>query len=197
MGMWEEFFLMNQFCLLQVEEFKSLQAQVLGNIGKAILTIQEINGRLDLDADFGIREVSKMLKKSIIAKTVLDGFIQSFALYLICAISTTELVSDNFVTIFAIAILVPVGIAAIYQNIIRKQTIAKNVVLLSIIDFGCFCVFTVLILALQVVQPLKITHQRELNNADGIILLLVLGTFLATTLLIRIVLIVYSLVKKH
>lgn len=137
-----------------------------------------------------------MLKKRMIAKSVLDGFMQSLALCLICVISAAEFMSDRFVAVLVVAALAPIALAAFGQIVLRKESERKSIIALSIIAFASFCIFTLLIFALRITCPIAIP-QRELNNADGITLLFVLGIYTGATLLIRIALTAYNLIKNR
>lgn len=139
-----------------------------------------------------------MPKKSMIAKSVLDGFMQSLALCLICVISAAEFMSDRFVAVLAVAALAPITLAAFGQIVLCKESERKSIIALSIIAFVSFCIFTLLIFALRITLTCPIViPQRALNNADGITLLLVLGIYTGATLLIRIALTAYNLINNR
>lgn len=80
-----------------------------------------------------------------------------------------------------IACIVALLTAIIYFLLIRKERSIKNILKLSAISFLCFVISSPIQLAL----PFSIFPQREIGDAEGIGLMLVLASFFITAVVVR------------
>lgn len=133
------------------------------------------------------------MKRQVILRGFWDGFIGSSILN--CSISFLFVMSS--VNTFPLLIgLLGAGISSvIYFFLMRRNSTNKEMIYSSLISVFCFVVFIVITLAVHISIPFNILALREGNNADAIILLLMIGSFIITSALMKLLILIMLGIK--
>ncbi len=123
-----------------------------------------------------------------------DGVIQGFCgTKLLLGITFSLFASEMPIeTHFVIGCFIALFTAINYFLLIHKERNNKNLLKLSIISFLCFVISSPILFAL----PFSIFPQREMENADGFIIMFIFASFLITAIVVRLGILIGVLVRN-
>lgn len=135
------------------------------------------------------------MKKKLLFSSF-DGIIQAILFSVLSMLSISSYFNNSFVLFLIIAIVFAAISTVTFHLIIHKQTSNRAVALSTLTSFMSFLLTVIILLALQISCPLILFDSREVNNADGIFLLFILGTFLGFTVLLKFAVFCISIIKN-
>lgn len=137
------------------------------------------------------------MKKRIFLKAVLDGLIQS--LILVCletfsiSVYASNLSLEQHLLIGASSAVLS---AVVYVVLTLKESNNKKLACFSLISILFFVLNMVSILAIRLTFRFNFMPLREVNNADGILILFIIGCYILVSIILRICVFVISIIKN-
>ena len=127
--------------------------------------------------------------------SILDGVIQAFcATKVLSGIAFSQFVFKITLQPFLIIGCIVALITAIfYFLLLSKERSNKNTLKISAISFLSFVISSPILFAL----PFTIFPQREISDADGLMFMLILTSFLITAVVVRLVILLGMLIKNR
>ena len=142
------------------------------------------------------------MKNKMILKAIIDGAVLTIVLVLLNGLESTSLMlhRNGLTALIIISAAVAILFAVIYLLMLRKETINKVIIRFSLISVLCFVITLIVVMAVCITLHISVANifsSRELGNVDGIILLLITGTFVAVSTVVRLGILVALLIKNN
>lgn len=139
-----------------------------------------------------------MKKRNILTKSLLNGLFQSLTLYSIgesvVSIYTQDFSLNQYLFLtFAAAVIS----AILYFILIHEERNNKNLFLISLFSFLWFLLGLVVLLIGKNIIPLKLFSQRAFDNSDGIVLLILFGTWMITSIVLHLAILLIFIVRNY
>ncbi len=138
-----------------------------------------------------------MNKKKTYAKAVLYNFINSFLFVFVGAFSSLKLFANSKASLqILIVALCAILSSALYWFFMPKNCLLKDIFFRTVINTGLFVLFTALNFVLY--YCIKPVSTGELNSAFGLWIMLLLGIYLLSGFVLKLVaIIVYFVQQKN
>ena len=136
--------------------------------------------------------------KKYVIKAMLDGFMQELILFLLTNFNLSKYTSNfTLKNILVLTVLCSVLSSVIYSIFIKKVNSIKKKISFSIISQLSFVVFALIILALRVTVSLNILPLREINNADGLLILLSTVFYIFISFIFKLFILIILCIKQR
>lgn len=139
------------------------------------------------------------MKQKWLCQAIIDGLLNTISYivleWFLLSIFFDRIISDDKSFLF-ICLLTPIINSIIYYKFLNKRESIKELISLTSISVLVFIV-SMLIRFVCMVKPIFtfIPFQRELGNGDGILILLSASIFLASTIVFRILILIYEILR--
>ena len=123
------------------------------------------------------------MKRTNYIKAIADGVLQGFCgTKVLLGIAFSQFATETPIeTHLIIACLIPLITAIVYFLLIHKEQSNKNLLKLSATSFLCFVISFPILFAL----PFTVFPQREIGDAEGIGLMLIVSFFILSAVVLR------------
>ena len=141
------------------------------------------------------------MRANIIGKAIIEGLIQTVGLIIIIACITASFTASAILeSLLVICIFLALVTAVVYLTYLFKINKTKEIICFSFISSLSFFLSLVVLLLIHFYFPFPVYSLRELNNADGLTLILYSGIFYVCSLVLKscifIILIIKNTYKK-
>lgn len=137
------------------------------------------------------------MNKRILIKAVFDGLIQSLILAGLGTFSisvySANLALEQYLLI---GVICAIFSAVVYAVFTVKEFSNKKIIYFSLVGILCFVLSIVSILALYLTFSFNFVPLREINNADGILILFSIVCYILASIIFRICIFVLSIIKN-
>ena len=138
------------------------------------------------------------MNKKLFKKAALDGLIQSLILFCL----ETFLVSKYFSNVSLKRFLLVGLFSAVLSTVVFvmftiKESTNKAIMFFWIISTLCFILCDVVMLALRLTFKLDFLPLREVNNANGILIVFAIGCFMLSTIILRVCAFIVLIIKNQ
>lgn len=138
------------------------------------------------------------MKRIWLRQAIIDSFLNSIS-YIILQWFVVSIFFDRFISddksFLFICLLTPIINSIIYYKFLNKKESVKELISLTSISALLFVVCMLIRFVCMVIPIFTFTpFQRELGNGDGILILLTALIFLASTIVFRLLILVYKIV---
>lgn len=137
------------------------------------------------------------MNKRFFIIAVLDSFIQS--LILVCLGTFSISVDSSNLSLnqyLLIGVLSAILSAVVYVVVMLKESNNKKLVCFLLLGLLCFILSMVLTLAILIIFKFNFIPLREVNNADGILILYMTGSYILVSFILRLCAFVISIIKN-
>ena len=136
-------------------------------------------------------------KKKFYLQAIVDGSLRSFLGSLldvfILSIYASNLAFEHFVII---ALICGILSSTLYWVFIRKENSNKSIIIFSLLSMGGCIVSYGIILMLQIFGWFVSLPVREVNNADGLIVMMIAGVYLGSAFLMRLAIFIWQIARN-
>lgn len=138
-----------------------------------------------------------IMNKRIFIIAVFDSFIQS--LLLVClgtfsiSVYSSKLSLNQYLLIGVLSAILS---AVVYVVVMLKESNNKKLVCFLLLGLLCFVLSMVLMLAILIIFKFNFIPLREVNNADGILILYTTGCYILVSFILRLCAFVISIIKN-
>lgn len=139
------------------------------------------------------------MKRIWLRQAIIDGLLNTIS-YIVLQWFVVSIFFDRFISddksFLFICLLTPVINSIIYYNFLNKRGSVKELFSLTSISALLFVVCMLIRFVCMVTPIFTFTpFQRELGNGDGIFILLTALIFLASTIVFRLLILVYEIIR--
>ena len=139
------------------------------------------------------------MKQKWLRQAIIDGLLNTIS-YIVLEWFVVSIFFDRFISddksFLFICLLGPIINSIIYYKFLSKKESVKELLFLTFVSALIFIVCMMIRLVCMVTQIFTFTlFQRELGNGDGILILFIAFIFLASTIVFRLFILVYEIVR--
>lgn len=136
------------------------------------------------------------MKRNVL-KAIPYGFIKSIVITVLLELYLSSLASNlSVLQELFFPVLAAIPFVVVYFFIIRKEKSIKSILLLFLLNLLTFIFGLAVIAMLMILIPHSLIEFREVNNADGLMLVLDLSYFIGISLILELVVSAVVLLKN-
>ena len=138
------------------------------------------------------------MKRICLLKSVLDGIIQFIFLIGLSTFTTSEYTQFYSLKHFMlISILGAILLTVVYLVFMIKETNNRMIVWFSLSSFCSFCLCITILFVARLTFTIDNFYMRQINNADGILIIFTLACFFLTLVVLRLCVFVMLIIKNN